>query len=172
MANILLELMFHDYNTLHDSSSTKTMFHNLTNPQQGSWSTLLPTIQSYLPKGTKIVPWSEWLDALRRSSEQREVESNPAVKLLDFYENMDPDGESQSEEGEDSGRESGYYSGEENGAKQNRDGKTQDATTRPVEGSMIMDTRKSQEASETMAGLQAVGGDWMAKWMQQWGFKK
>ena len=43
-------------------------------------------------------------------------------------------------------------------------------STGSAEGGGIMETEGTVAASETMKGLKAVGGEWMGKWMEQWGF--
>ena len=40
-----------------------------------------------------------------------------------------------------------------------------------AEGTGVLETDVTVRASGTMAGLRAVGEDWMGKWMEQGGFK-
>ncbi|KAL8801018.1 MAG: hypothetical protein Q9182_004762 [Xanthomendoza sp. 2 TL-2023] len=71
--------------------------YNLTNPHPSSWSRLLPTITAHLlahDRPVRITDYGTWLAALRESSTAEEEEekqgiesgSNPAVKLLGFFE--------------------------------------------------------------------------------------
>jgi hypothetical protein len=67
------------------------VFHTV-NPASCSWSDLLPTIVSSLGSSVKVVDWSTWLAALQASQETSDPSQNPAIKLLDFYEQADSKG--------------------------------------------------------------------------------
>ncbi|KAI4122400.1 MAG: hypothetical protein LQ338_005847 [Usnochroma carphineum] len=66
--------------------------YNLTNPHRSSWAELVPVVQTHLEKSghpVRVVGFDEWVRALGESAEEtRDLERNPAVKLLDFYEGM------------------------------------------------------------------------------------
>jgi hypothetical protein len=52
------------------------------------------TITSYLGSIIPIVPWATWLSALEASEQKGEYDRNPAIKILDFYRNVDKAGNS------------------------------------------------------------------------------
>ena len=71
---------------------------HLVNPQRTSWSQLVPGVAKVLRrKGgddgcVDVVPWQEWLDRLRAVPQTKEnLERNPALKLLGFYEGLGAD---------------------------------------------------------------------------------
>jgi hypothetical protein len=69
-------------------SSPLRVYHTV-NPHPTNWSHLLPVVAKYLGESTKVVPWSEWLEALRHSQQAatvEDLESNPGLKLIDFFE--------------------------------------------------------------------------------------
>ena len=70
--------------------TTSAMVYHAVNPHHTTWSTLLPAIKthfSHAPLGT--VSLHEWLDALSQSAACIEdININPAMRLLDFYEDL------------------------------------------------------------------------------------
>lgn len=69
--------------------------YHAVNPRTCDWQSLLPTIQDLLDGAEEfaIVPFDEWVEALRESAPQtinkkQEIEKNPAIKLLDFFEGL------------------------------------------------------------------------------------
>lgn len=60
--------------------------YHAVNPTSSSWPDLLPTVSPFLGQSVKIVDWSTWLAALQGSQETTDPAGNPAIKLLDFYE--------------------------------------------------------------------------------------
>ena len=63
-----------------------TAVYHVQNPHRPSWSTILPTVTSYLPPETEIVSPKQWVAALRESSQNPdELARNPGIALLDFY---------------------------------------------------------------------------------------
>ncbi len=90
LSQIIVELAGLDSAPRATSTPSKTMpiFH-AANPSATTWSTLIPAITSSLGPGVKIVPWGEWLQALQESQEKADVELNPGLKLLDYYEAAD-----------------------------------------------------------------------------------
>ena len=63
---------------------TLTVYH-IVNPQRTTWSQILPAIQRHL--GLNTVEPSQWLNLLRRSSsDELDIGSNPALKLIEFLE--------------------------------------------------------------------------------------
>ena len=75
---------------------------NMRNPQQTSWSALLPSIRAaFETRGeiVSVVAYSEWLEALRLSASATlesgmngVARANPAIKLLDFFEKVEEKG--------------------------------------------------------------------------------
>lgn len=64
----------------------KAQFVHLLNPHEADWQDILPHVQSSLGKEMEIVAYEEWLSDLQVSAEQNHTEANPAVKLIDFFE--------------------------------------------------------------------------------------
>lgn len=65
--------------------------YHAVNPRSCDWKRLLPIIQDLLrAKKVIIVSLGEWVEALRKSApdtfKNQDFESNPAIKLLDFFE--------------------------------------------------------------------------------------
>ncbi|KAK6004847.1 hypothetical protein QM012_007626 [Aureobasidium pullulans] len=68
------------------SDKRKSQFVHLLNPHEADWQDILPHVQSSLDKELQVVAYEEWLSDLQASAEQKHTESNPAVKLIDFFE--------------------------------------------------------------------------------------
>ena len=66
--------------------------HHVVNPRGTPWRELLPTVLESFEQWRRpnVVSLREWVDALRRSGKKEnvDVEKNPAVKLLPFFEGM------------------------------------------------------------------------------------
>ena len=74
-------------------------YHHLVNPNLGSWSTLVPAVTEYLSHTShnsqtlEVVSFDNWVKALKESSEQAgDLERNPGIKLLEFFESMSQGG--------------------------------------------------------------------------------
>ncbi|KAM0245082.1 hypothetical protein ACHAQJ_010661 [Trichoderma viride] len=69
--------------------SHATVYH-ATNPHEIRWADLVPTVAEELHIASdKIVPWAEWVNALRSSAHgDEDPESNPGIKLLDYFESL------------------------------------------------------------------------------------
>ncbi|KAL7923114.1 male sterility domain-containing protein [Trichoderma austrokoningii] len=66
-----------------------TVYHAV-NPHSIRWAELVPTVADalHIPSG-RIVPWAEWVDALRSSAQGNEdPEANTGLKLLDYFESL------------------------------------------------------------------------------------
>ena len=84
LSNIIVELAL-----LRDSSPGLSCVYHTVNPRTSTWDSLLPTAQHHLGNSPKIVPFAAWLKALKQSSSTtKDVSLNPAIKLLDFFENL------------------------------------------------------------------------------------
>jgi thioester reductase-like protein len=71
---------------LHSQSLGKTLVYNLVNPKPATWSSLSKSAQK-LTGISKTVPLKDWVEALEVSSHEKNraiIETNPAVKLLDW----------------------------------------------------------------------------------------
>lgn len=70
--------------TTNPNPSPPTRVYHAVNPQQTTYSALLPTILSRLPPNRKKpIPLTDWVRELEHS--EPNLERNPAVKLLDFF---------------------------------------------------------------------------------------
>ncbi|KAI2717518.1 hypothetical protein CBS147332_4398 [Penicillium roqueforti] len=89
LSNIIVEIV----NTRHrDSSEARSAVFHLTNPEQTSWSTLIPAVQSEY--AVEPVAFSRWLGELESitNPSSEEVASKPALKLLGFYRGLEGEG--------------------------------------------------------------------------------
>ena len=82
LATIMLELVHHDVGRYVSE------IYNMVNPRFASWSTLVRPIQKRFGSKARIVPFREWLDALKQVdvNDHREMADKPALKIMDFYE--------------------------------------------------------------------------------------
>lgn len=67
------------------------LVYHTVNPSKILWSDILPSLQSRFSMSVlDVVPLPSWIDALRRSySDTDNVSQNPALKLLDFLEDLE-----------------------------------------------------------------------------------
>ncbi|KAI4103538.1 MAG: hypothetical protein L6R37_003755 [Teloschistes peruensis] len=88
LSRILTEIMiFSSGRTLHGGRRGTQMYH-VVNPQIILWSSLAPDILDSYPRPSKItaVQFHEWVEALGQSADEFvDPDTNPAIKLLDFY---------------------------------------------------------------------------------------
>ena len=70
-----------------EPSGTIPVYHG-ENPEFARWIDLLPTVQnSLVGSNMRVVTWGEWVDALSKTQHAAaDVEQNPGLKLLDFFE--------------------------------------------------------------------------------------
>lgn len=124
------------------TAPTTTKVYNILNPHPTTYPALLPIIQSYLAHPRPLVPFAAWLDTLRtRAEDESQISKLPAIRLLSFFEGVMQ---------EDGGR--GNCIGDSEGV-----GKT-------------LSTEEAVRHSKTMRGLEAVGKEWIWRWVRQWGF--
>ena len=77
------------------TTTSPTVFHAV-NPSSTTWSALLPHIQSAMSPQPQIVPLETWISTLRAKSaaassltqQQDDLTTNPALRLIDFYQDM------------------------------------------------------------------------------------
>lgn len=69
----------------HECSDAE--FFGVVNPRVSHWSQMVAEVASCMVPRPEVVPYTDWLAALKNASDQRpdEVESIPAIKLLDFF---------------------------------------------------------------------------------------
>ena len=73
----------------------RTKVYHVVNPQAASWSTdFAADVLAAYPAGiVQPLPFEEWLEKLKASAEESElnenvdVERNPAIRLVEFYSN-------------------------------------------------------------------------------------
>ncbi|KAG9850500.1 acetyl-CoA synthetase-like protein, partial [Aureobasidium melanogenum] len=68
------------------SDERKAQFVHLVNPREADWQDILPHVQNSLDRELQVVAYEEWLSDLQASAEREPTEANPAVKLIDFFE--------------------------------------------------------------------------------------
>lgn len=75
------------------SPAAWTRYHNLVNPQSGSWQVLVPAITKHFDGKIEPVSFKAWLEALKATtSKTNDVAKNPGIKLLEFFEQMNMGG--------------------------------------------------------------------------------
>jgi thioester reductase-like protein len=82
LSSIMVELVGE---VLH-SQSGKTLVYNLVNPKAATWSSLSKSVQKLtgISKTASLKDWVEVVDASSREKDGVIMETNPAVKLLDW----------------------------------------------------------------------------------------
>ena len=90
LARIIVEL-FASEEAPPQSSSTMTQVYHVVNPSPVSWSSILPVVTKHLGRSgakVEVVSLSTWTDRLHAtaSSSLEDIHNNPAIKLLDFFE--------------------------------------------------------------------------------------
>ncbi|KAI9811859.1 MAG: putative NRPS-like protein biosynthetic cluster [Pycnora praestabilis] len=72
--------------------SDTPQIYNLVNPKTTDWASLVPTIQNYFAEPTTVaIPLADWVDLLQSldASDKQELETKPALKILDFFEGLE-----------------------------------------------------------------------------------
>lgn len=71
------------------STMDEARFYHVVNPNRATWSSLVPTLARYMPPGSRVVSFVEWVDLLKQSGFTGvESGANPAAKLVDFFDNI------------------------------------------------------------------------------------
>lgn len=91
LANVVVETLLDDSchggrESPYTSGEGKARFVHLLNPHEANWQDILRHAQRSLEKELEVVSYEEWLSDLQSSAEQEHDEANPAVKLVDFFE--------------------------------------------------------------------------------------
>lgn len=115
------------------SPTDLTSVYHTVNPSVTTWTALLPHVQAELGPKVTIVPFAAWVKKLRATSASSTVAQdfrvNPALKLLDFYEDL------------------------------------LNADSTPPR----LETVKTERECPLLTEVGPVKGDWMKKWIRQWG---
>ena len=89
LSKILIEILVSSSTASQEEVAKRgTLMHHVVNPNVTTWSSLVPGILDSYPKSfnVKPVPFEEWIQKLEKSvDEELDMEHNPAIKLLDFY---------------------------------------------------------------------------------------
>ncbi|EFR04290.1 L-aminoadipate-semialdehyde dehydrogenase [Nannizzia gypsea CBS 118893] len=98
LADIILELASVTPGPITNGASatpqTPLPVYHAVNPNAVGWDSLVQDIAKQLGGSVKIVPCTEWVDALRKSrlgaaaTATQSLKQNPALKLLDFFESV------------------------------------------------------------------------------------
>ncbi|KAI0973640.1 hypothetical protein F4678DRAFT_486821 [Xylaria arbuscula] len=89
LGKTIVELVFHSAHD-HKQNAGAQVYHTI-NPHKTTWREILPAISRRLEqrKNIEVVSLGTWVKALRDSASRTEdVASNPAVKLLGFFESL------------------------------------------------------------------------------------
>ncbi|KAL8904941.1 MAG: hypothetical protein Q9207_002935 [Kuettlingeria erythrocarpa] len=89
LSHVLVEIMISSSKRGENGDQNGTLVYHVVNPNAALWSTLAPDILRLYPKSSQMraVQYDEWVEVLGNSAEVIDPESNPAIKLLDFYRN-------------------------------------------------------------------------------------
>ncbi|KAF4627915.1 hypothetical protein G7Y89_g10239 [Cudoniella acicularis] len=87
LATTILELS-HTLSCRHlTQKESLNIFYNIVNPETFTWASLLSELHS-AGLEFETIPFNEWLQKLRKSAADQDGEKqNPAVKLIEFFEN-------------------------------------------------------------------------------------
>ena len=128
-----------------ESTSTATVFH-IVNPSTTTWDALLPQFKTRMRPDIQTVPLGVWLKKLRASAHDRgpgsteTLDSNPALKLVEFYEGL-------------------LVRGGASGADSKGPGEKNLPT---------LTTTETQRASPRLGDIGKVKPEWADTWMEQW----
>lgn len=88
LAKVVFEILLENSSrkTCGSSEEVKAQFVHLLNPHEADWQDIIPHVQRSLNKELQVVPYEEWLSDLQSSAERSHDEANPAVRLIDFFE--------------------------------------------------------------------------------------
>ena len=87
-ASIIVDLLLSD---IKDGVSNVgwTKYHNVVNPQPGSWEALVPAITKQFDDKVEQVSFKIWFEALKAAASRTDdLAKNPGIKLVEFYEKM------------------------------------------------------------------------------------
>ena len=75
------------YTSIRQESAARV--YHAVNPHRTTWSTLLSVVKEHFGSTLQIVSLNEWVDTLSQSAISTEnVNVNPAIKLLDFFQSL------------------------------------------------------------------------------------
>ena len=144
------------------------VIYNMVNPHEFSWDDLLGELKN-TGLNFKSVATGDWLDMMRKSAANGDVEKNPAVKLLDYYEREYAAREAGSykSQGVVNGLTNGFTNGLVNGA-----GKKLEANGQKASG-LRFDTTMAQEDCAILRAPPRLLEDgyinkFVAAWLPKW----
>lgn len=91
LGRVIVELALDSWGADGPQSSHGARVFHAVNSKVAAWADLVPVLQGALggEEAIDIVPLETWLEALRNSaSETNDIEANPALKLLDFFQSL------------------------------------------------------------------------------------
>lgn len=99
LAEVIVELV------QHGASGEGSLVYNLVNPSSSTWQELYPIVRRALAESDeneiKLVEYADWVRALERVASEKvtqtEVQTNPAVKLLEFFQAVAIDDDDEAE---------------------------------------------------------------------------
>ncbi|KAL8753025.1 MAG: hypothetical protein Q9199_005339 [Rusavskia elegans] len=70
---------------------TRPKIFHIVNPRRTTWPDILPAIIQHQPAEIRSTDYTTWLTALRQSldDDSKNIDDNPALKLLPFFENIE-----------------------------------------------------------------------------------
>ncbi|KAI4255362.1 MAG: hypothetical protein L6R42_006771 [Xanthoria sp. 1 TBL-2021] len=70
---------------------TRPKIFHIVNPRRTTWPDILPAIIQHQPAEIRSTDYTSWLTALRQSldDDSKNIDDNPALKLLPFFENIE-----------------------------------------------------------------------------------
>ena len=89
LAKALTELAVRTTSSVQDGDDASALIFHAANPHQATWNKLVPAVAHSLPDDVEVVTLETWVQALRESAAKQNHEAqNPAVKLVDFFEDV------------------------------------------------------------------------------------
>lgn len=90
LADVIVELAGLDGSSSASEDNSTVQVYHAVNPHALHWEDLTSTIAAFLKiPSDKVVPWSQWVEALRKREGTDGMETIPGLKLLDFYSSLD-----------------------------------------------------------------------------------
>jgi hypothetical protein len=87
-ASVALKQAFVEHTSASGSSPGSLDYFHLENPTNTPWATIASTISKYKGSNLPLVTLQEWLSKVREHGIE-DAEKVPAIRLLDFYENLE-----------------------------------------------------------------------------------
>lgn len=92
-ADTIVDLLVSNIRDAQSTAAAWTKYHNVVNPQSGSWETLVPAITKHFNDKIEPVSFKSWLQALKATALNTDhVAKDPGIKMLEFFEQMETGG--------------------------------------------------------------------------------